>query len=188
MEQKRYELIDAVLGASASRCWGDAVLEWCVAGCDEDEECGGVCVCGHEGLRYLYEIRNPTTHAGLYPIGSRCIGLFRRRELDLEASNLKRLTRLMGEAARLGRGRLVDIKSGFYSRALIDCLRERGAFGEDPPRGRNRDYATLRRLFGARGLDGRRHALAMEIIGSCVYPWMRGYWRQTREARRRLLA
>ena len=88
--------------------------------------------------------------------------------------------RLADEAARLGRGRVVGIKSGLFSRALIDHLHDEGAFGENDRWGRNRDHGRLRELFDARHFDDEDEREAEAIIRRCVYPWLRGFWQRTR--------
>jgi len=41
----------------------------------EDPRCTGVCACKHEGLRYLFQLRNPTTGDTCF-VGSRCSETF----------------------------------------------------------------------------------------------------------------
>lgn len=77
-------LIQNVLDASASDNWKDAVLEWSIVDCEEDESCSSSCVCGKENLRYLFTIRNDRTGKFLYPIGS--IKKFEHADLDEEVN------------------------------------------------------------------------------------------------------
>lgn len=70
----RKALRDAVRAASHATSWPNAQLEWDIVGWpDIDDECGGVCRCTQEGLKYQYTVCNRVTGATLYPIGSTCI-------------------------------------------------------------------------------------------------------------------
>ena len=54
----REKLIQEVINNSNAKNWNEAVLEWDIADCIEDETCSESCVCGKFGLRYLYTILN----------------------------------------------------------------------------------------------------------------------------------
>lgn len=69
----RENLINAVIDNSNANNWDDAVLEWDIVDCIEDETCSESCVCGKYGLRYLYTIVNDRNGNALHPIGSCCI-------------------------------------------------------------------------------------------------------------------
>ena len=70
----RRALREAVKSASSARSWADAQLEWDIVGQpDIDETRGATCVCGQEGLMYLYTVVNRVTGTALHPIGSTCI-------------------------------------------------------------------------------------------------------------------
>ena len=75
-------LVKPVLEASVSKVWEIAVQEWDVFECDEDETAETSCVCGKEGIRYLFEIRNRINGNTMYPIGSRCIRRFGNKDLS----------------------------------------------------------------------------------------------------------
>ena len=66
----RRNLINTVLEASRSSFWDSAVQEWVVDDCEEDNTLSSACICGKEGLRYLYTIYNQETRATLFPIPS----------------------------------------------------------------------------------------------------------------------
>ena len=51
-------LIKEVLEKSESKNWTDAVKEWEIVDCEEDENRSNYCICGKEGLRYLFTIKN----------------------------------------------------------------------------------------------------------------------------------
>ena len=67
------KLIQTVIELSESDSWEDAVTEWLIEDCEEDEMCKGTCICGKEKLRYLFTIRNTYNQNILFPIGSSCI-------------------------------------------------------------------------------------------------------------------
>ena len=75
-------LIMTVINHSESSCWEDAVTEWEIYDCEEDDSCSSECICGKENIKYLYTIRNKLNDEKLYPIGSSCIRKFNRR-LDI---------------------------------------------------------------------------------------------------------
>lgn len=52
-------LIGTVIGLSVADDWEGARREW--IGCEVDETHSATCVCGKEGLRYVYTIANTET-------------------------------------------------------------------------------------------------------------------------------
>lgn len=69
-------LIGTVIGLSVADDWEGARREWEIVGCEVDETHSATCVCGKEGLRYVYTIANTETGETLSPIGSSCIKKF----------------------------------------------------------------------------------------------------------------
>lgn len=63
-------LIGTVIGLSVADDWEGARREWRIVGCEVDETHSATCVCGKEGLRYVYTIANTETGETLSPIGS----------------------------------------------------------------------------------------------------------------------
>jgi hypothetical protein len=51
-------LIKKVIDNSISNNWNDAVREWDIVDCEEDDSLTESCICGKEELRYLYTIQN----------------------------------------------------------------------------------------------------------------------------------
>ena len=47
-------LLKSVIDNSVNNTWNDAVEEWDVEDCIEDEEMRSSCVCGKENLRFLF--------------------------------------------------------------------------------------------------------------------------------------
>lgn len=54
-------LIGTVIGLSVADDWEGARREWEIVGCEVDEAHSATCVCGKEGLRYVYTIANTET-------------------------------------------------------------------------------------------------------------------------------
>lgn len=147
MSTHRFETLRrAVLDASLSDKWAQAVEEWQVVGLEEDTRGTGICVCGKTALVYLYTIHNRLTQEGLFPIGSKCVNLFDVEELDVSVSVLHQLLKLRSAYVTNKR---VDLTSEYFSRAVLADLWQNGVF---PPNGFNRgngdnDYKFLLDLF-----------------------------------------
>lgn len=69
----RTNLIQKVLDKSEGNTWNEAVQEWMIDDCEEDDSLESSCICGKEELRYLFTIRNVRNGNTLFPIGSSCI-------------------------------------------------------------------------------------------------------------------
>ena len=54
MSRYMENLIFRVIDESEANSWNDAVLEWEIIDCEEDDELSLSCICGKENLRYLY--------------------------------------------------------------------------------------------------------------------------------------
>ena len=87
-------LIEPIVKASVSDRWKTAVLEWDISDCEEDESAETDCMCGHEGIRYLFYIRNRNNGTTFGPIGSECIKKFGRKDLASEVDVQERMFRL----------------------------------------------------------------------------------------------
>lgn len=62
MSSRYYEnLIKTVIDNSLGKAWEEAVKEWEIIDCEEDEGCSSQCVCGKENIKYLYLIHNTLT-------------------------------------------------------------------------------------------------------------------------------
>lgn len=62
-------LIGTVIGLSVADDWEGARREWEIVGCEVDETHSATCVCGKEGLRYVYTIANTETGETLSRLG-----------------------------------------------------------------------------------------------------------------------
>ena len=77
-------LIKTVINYSFAKTWEEAVKEWEIIDCEEDEECSSQCVCGKENIKYLYLIPHTKTDKHLFPIGPTCINKIGRDDLNEE--------------------------------------------------------------------------------------------------------
>ena len=111
--------------ASVSPDWESAVHEWDIIDCEEDEDLEGICVCGKENLRYLYEIRNCRNDNILWPVGSCCIRKFGRDDLKDQATIQEQLFRLLHAIRDRKR---IELTTEFFSRKLLRYLYEDNAF------------------------------------------------------------
>lgn len=111
-------LIGTVIGLSVADDWEGARREWEIVGCEVDETHSATCVCGKEGLRYVYTIANTETGETLSPIGSSCIKKFEQSDMDEELAGWQQAIKLMEEAARIGKKDYVHLHSGSYSLTL----------------------------------------------------------------------
>lgn len=143
------ELRREVLLRSNAANWHASVHEWDVVSIDTHPYGQGVCVCGQPNLRWLYTIANASNGHSLYPIGSTCVQHFGRRDLDLEVSTLRSLADLRHA---IDAGRHIDLTTEYFSRSLLERLRDDGAFEADDYNGWNgdNDHAFLRKMFGVR--------------------------------------
>lgn len=82
------ELVKHVLKNSVSSDFKTACLEWEITDELINDSCGGVCVCGKCGLKFLFEIKNRHNNNILYPIGSECILKFESKELSRDLEKL----------------------------------------------------------------------------------------------------
>lgn len=118
-------LIRRVLDASEADNWEEAIHEWMIFDCEEDETRSSACICGKEKIRFLYTIRNYRTGQMLYPIGSSCIRKFERDDLEEEIAIREGMFKLY----RAIRNReKIELSSQFFSKRLMAALNEDGAF------------------------------------------------------------
>ena len=108
-------LIGIVIEFSVADDWEGARREWEVVGCEIDETHSATCICGKEGLRYVYTIVNTETGESLFPIGSSCIKKFEQNDMDEELAGWQQAIKLMEDAAKLGKEDYVHLHSGSYS-------------------------------------------------------------------------
>lgn len=141
-------LIMTVIADSESDVWQDAVTEWEIYDCEEDESCSEECICGKENIRYLYSIRNVINGNTLFPIGSSCIKKFNRTDLKEEASVREEMFRLLHA---VDENKYLSLSSDLFSRRLLKYLYDQGAFDTEYNHydGVN-DYEFMLKMFNKR--------------------------------------
>lgn len=175
MSRYMENLIFRVIGESESNSWNDAVLEWEIIDCEEDDELSLSCICGKENLRYLYTIRNELNGKVLFPIGSSCIKKFERSDLNEEII----VREGMFKFYRAIRTRtFIELSSEFFSRRLLNALYERGAFRANQYNHYNgeNDYSFMLQMFNKRNKDSISSAQQSKvsvIIINSIMPFLR---------------
>ena len=142
----RTNLIQRVLDESESNTWNEAVLEWVIDDCEEDNSLQSSCICGKEELRYLFTIRNGNT---LFPIGSSCIKKFDRDDLNEEVSIQEKLFKLFHA---IEDGNFITLSPEFFSRKLLKYLYEEGVFQANEYNNNEPeiDYEFMLKMFNKR--------------------------------------
>lgn len=175
-------LIGTVIELSAAGDWEGARREWEIVGCEIDESASATCVCGKEGLRYVYTIENMKTGEILSPIGSSCIKKFERSDMDDELAGWQQAIKLMEKAAEIGKGDYVHLHSGSYSRKLLYFLYEQNAFKPTKYNGNDgyNDYLFLLDMFNGGFRSEAQEKKCKAIITKSIYPWLRNLWRKSK--------
>lgn len=169
-------LIQKVIDASEGETWDEAVGEWEIFDCEEDEDCSSFCICGKEGIRYLYTIRNVENGNLLYPIGSSCIKKFGNEDMDEEIAIREGMFTLF-RAVR--NNETIDLSSRYFSRKLLLALYQNGAFPATKynyGNGHN-DYAFMLDMFNKRDkskITSRQQSKINAIIGYSIRPYLQG--------------
>lgn len=115
------KLIMTVINNSESDNWQEAVTEWEIYDCEEDDRCSEECICGKENIKYLYTIRNVYNGRLLFPIGSSCIKKFNRTDLKEEAVLIESQFKLLHAVEE---HRYLSLSSELFSRKLLGWLYE----------------------------------------------------------------
>lgn len=167
-------LIRRVIEASESDTWEDAVYEWMIFDCEEDEECTSACLCGKESIRYLYTIRNHKTGQMLYPIGSSCIRKFERDELDEEIAIHEGMFKLYKAIRNREK---IELSSKYFTKRLLATLNDAGAFPGNQYNhyDGNEDYQFLLDMFNKRDkskITDAQHRKINGIIAYSIKPYL----------------
>ncbi len=185
MDKKEYceNLIKAVIDASEVDTWELAVLEWEIVDCTEDESLSSQCVCQHEGLRYLYKIRNTINKNILFPIGSTCIKKFGRNDLDEELSIMEQMFKLLHAVERR---ELIELSSKYFSKKLLEYLYEKDVFVANEYNGFDgyNDYEFLLKIFNKvnkADISEAQHRKTTAIIMKSILPYLRKRIKNTHE-------
>lgn len=182
-----YRLPSIVLEASSSKTWDVAVSEWHVVGCHDNGDASGDCLCGHEGIRYEFTIKNSVNGNELSPIGSTCILKFENDDLKNEVEDWRAAIKLLEALEERKPGvRLDGMNRDYFSRRLYMFLYEKGAF---PPNkyngydGRN-DYEFMVKMFNKRTAPTERQRLKMSmVLNRGIFPWLLIFGRELKEMR-----
>lgn len=152
-------LIKPILEASLSTDWEAAVYEWDIIDCEEDEYAETQCLCGHEGIRYCFRIKNRHTGNIIFPIGSECIKKFKNKNLSAEISVYEKLFKLH-DAIR--NKEFIEINANYFSRKLLLYFVEKKAIDEY-------EYKFLVDMFNKRDKDNLSDRQIKKINGLLGY-------------------
>lgn len=168
-------LIKTVIEASEANNWNDAVQEWEIIDCEEDESCSSECVCKHLGLRYLYTIRNVMNGNELAPIGSTCIKKFEREDLNEEISVMEQMFSLLHAVERHER---IELNTKYFSKKLLEKLFKENVFNPNQYNHYNgqNDYEFLLKMFRKKDKssisDAQRKKITAIIMNS-ILPYLK---------------
>ena len=167
-------LINRVIENSVSNNWDDAVQEWDILDCIEDNSREESCICGKENLYYLFTIQNRYNGKTLFPIGSSCIHKFEREDLSEQADIEEKMFRLYHA---IENGTYITLSSEFFSRKVLRHFYEVGAFnnnynGYDG----QSDYEFMLKMFNIRNkqdITSRQHSKIRAIIVASIRPYLK---------------
>lgn len=166
-------LIDRVIKNSVADNWDDAVQEWDILDCVEDESREESCICGKEDLYYLFTIQNRYNGKILFPIGSSCIHKFEREDLSEQADIEEKMFRLYHA---IENKTYITLNSDFFSRKVLRHLYDVGAFNNsyNDYNGQS-DYEFMLKMFNKRNkqdITSRQHSKIRAIIVASIRPYL----------------
>lgn len=171
-------LIQEIINHSVSLTWENAVLEWDIDDCVEDETCSRSCICGKNGLRFLFKIKNMKNDKTLDPIGSCCIKKFKVGRLDAKVSLQEELFKLLHATENK---KYLTLTTDYFSKKLLKHLYDQGAFGskknvnDDYPINPLQDYEFLVKMFNKRDkskISEKANKRINGIIGFSIKPFL----------------
>lgn len=170
----RTNLIQKVLDKSEGNTWNEAVQEWVIDDCEEDDSLESSCICGKEELRYLFTIRNVRNGNTLFPIGSSCIKKFDRADLNEEVSIQEKLFKLFHA---IEDGSFITLSSEFFSRKLLKYLYDEGVFQANEYNNYNPeiDYEFMLKMFNTHNkasITQNRQRKINAIIMTSIRPYL----------------
>ncbi|GLC31137.1 hypothetical protein [Clostridium omnivorum] len=138
-----------VIDNSVARYWNEAVYEWEIVDCIEDDYNESSCICGKENIKYLFTIKNRKNGNELFPIGSTCIKKFNREDLDEVTSVSEKLFQLLHA---IQKREFISLNAEFFSRKLLKYLYDEGVFKPSKFNGYDgeNDYLFMRDMFNKR--------------------------------------
>lgn len=170
MRRNIVSLQNAVIKASETHFWEEAVCEWEILDCDIDEDMKSVCICGQEGLKYCFTIQNRYNGNILYPIGSSCINQFGRSDLRQMVSVYEQMFHIRTKYYKREKIVLEDL-----SRRLLQFLYEEDVFQPTSYNHFNpeQDYTFLLSMFNQRTEpSARQQAKINAIIINSIIPYI----------------
>ena len=129
--------------------WEEAVQEWDIIDCAEDNSLSRSCICGKEQIKYLYRLHNRKTNQWLFPIGSSCIKKFQHKDLQEKTATTEAMFKLLHA---VGNNQYPQLSSDLFSRKLLKELYDQGAFKATSYNHYNpkNDYDFLLKMFNKR--------------------------------------
>lgn len=166
------KLKETITNQSISDNWYEAVNEWDIESCEENQDLKGTCICGKENLRYLFTIVNSKNNNIVFPIGSKCIKRFERSDLNKTITIHEQLHKLLRAVEN---NDFIEMNSDYFSRNLLQHLYEIGALNSSNPNfSAYGNYKFLLSMFNQRKkpTDKQRNRIAAIILGS-IKPYLK---------------
>jgi len=166
------KLENTIIKNSISNRWNSAVQEWDIISMDEDEYASSECICGNEGLRYLFEIKNRNNNNVLFPIGSTCIKHFEREDLSLEVNIRNKMLKLY---KCVNKGERIELNSDYFSRNSLSFMYENNVFKSTKYNDYNpyKDYRFMLDMFNKRVHSENQVRKINAIIVTSIIPYIR---------------
>lgn len=168
----RQKFIQCIIDNSESDIWRNAVLEWEISNCEEDEERESSCLCGKENIRYLFTIINTKNNNILYSIGSSCIKKFERNDFNNVVDVKEKLFNLFHAIENDG---YITLSSKLFSRKLLEHLYNLGAFRPTKYNSYDskNDYLFMLNMFNKRSRTEKQEKKVTAIILNSIKPFLR---------------
>ena len=168
------KFIKYILDNSISDNWEEAVMEWEIIDCIEDEYSNESCICGKENLKYQYTIRNRYNKKEIFPIGSSCIKKFDREDFKEEMSITEGMFKLLHAVEK---NKYLTLSSEFFTRKILLALYDEGAFKDNEYNNYNgySDYEFLVKMFNKRNkekITERQNKKISAIILTQIRPFL----------------
>ncbi|KGL43562.1 hypothetical protein [Listeria newyorkensis] len=165
-----YKLFKEVVDNSNSDVWEDAVKEWMIGDCREDDNMLESCVCGKEHLKYLFTIENRENGNVLTPIGSSCIEKFERKDLNEFTKINRKLFELLHA---FNRNEYIALDNKYFTRKLLLYLYEQGAFQNSKYSSAKNSYEMLLKMFNKKTEPTpKQKNMIKAIIMSDIRPYL----------------
>lgn len=166
--------IKKIIDCSVSNNWEDAVEEWDIVEFNEDKNLSSTCICGKDGLRYLYRIKNRINNKELFPIGSTCINKFGRKDLDEFVQINIAMYKLMNAVED---GEYITLDTKYFSRKLLDHFYNEGVFLDSKYNKFNgfNDYKFMLQMFNRKdrgAISKKQQTKINALIMTSIMPYL----------------